>query len=64
MHIYLHGHSEPYDSPAEYAKQEELAEGEEFELIAIDVIASNTYRIINGKPELVKTAVPTGIEVV
>jgi hypothetical protein len=61
MHVYIDPLTGVWNTPAEHQAIEEYKEGQEFTLLSIDVIAANTYRIVNGVPELVKTAQPSGI---
>lgn len=54
-----------YESPEECARQladcGDLAEGDEFSLVRVEVGTSTTYRIVNGKPQPVAIAFPEAI---
>lgn len=54
-----------YESPEECAAGlidcGDIAEGDEFSLVRLEVGANTTYRIVNGKPQPVALAFPAGI---
>jgi len=62
MHFYFDRDAEAFDTPQQYADDHECDEGEEFTLIATEVLGANTYRIIEGVPTLIAIAQPKGTE--
>jgi hypothetical protein len=61
MHIYIDTCTSVIASPEDHLAFEEYSEGEEFTLLAVDVLGANTYRVTDGKPVLVKIALPVGL---
>ncbi|MFZ2452586.1 MAG: hypothetical protein WAW36_18925 [Methylovulum miyakonense] len=62
MQMYFDINADVCESPAQWAEDEELEEGEEFKLISVEVLGANTYKIINGVPMLIAIAQPEGVE--
>lgn len=49
------------DSPEQFAEDMGYVEdGDEFDLLHVQVVSKNRYRIIDGKPVQVASAFPTG----
>jgi hypothetical protein len=62
MHIYLDPNVEVAESALQYAQDNCIdTEGEVFQVLVVDVIGANTYKIENGKPMLVAIAQPNGV---
>ncbi|MDD5272177.1 MAG: hypothetical protein PHU14_05610 [Methylovulum sp.] len=61
MHLYIEREAQAFESPQQYADDYELSEGDEFALMAVEVLGLNTYRIIGGVPTLVAIAQVTGV---